>query len=329
MQLFSTRNLPAREKLGFWVDISCRNFSSMEVTPENGMEFDGTLYTQQAGVLSVSLLESSAVSVHRARRHISRSGDQRFILNCPLNGSFKLSQCGYELCIREGDLVLMDNAVPYDLEHGDFCRTMIVSMPRDLLRRYFPSPERFLGLRVPAAPGLSNIASAMLRNLGLEMKRGTLSGNNTELERGVMEFIALAFNDSCRLAPSDTTARLSRRMEIRRYIEEYLHDPELTPGSIAHAMNMSGRYLRMLFRQEGETVSAYILRRRLEECARQLASPVWCRSTISEIAFSRGFNNLTWFGQAFKKRYGVTPGDYRRYASAREEVVSGPRFPLS
>jgi AraC family transcriptional regulator, positive regulator of tynA and feaB len=40
----------------------------------------------------------------------------------------------------------------------------------------------------------------------------------------------------------------------------------------------------------------------------------WAGQTITEIAFRHGFNNLTHFGCAFRKRFGVAPRDYRRQA---------------
>jgi AraC-like DNA-binding protein len=60
---------------------------------------------------------------------------------------------------------------------------------------------------------------------------------------------------------------------------------------------------------ENETLARYILRRRLEECARALAAPLQRRS-VTEIAFLYGFKSATHFGRAFRDRYGVTPGKY-------------------
>jgi AraC-like DNA-binding protein len=61
-----------------------------------------------------------------------------------------------------------------------------------------------------------------------------------------------------------------------------------------------------------ETVSAYVLRRRLEECARQMADPRWRGHSISEIAFAWGFNSASHFTRCFRERYGRSPRDYRR-----------------
>jgi AraC-like DNA-binding protein len=52
------------------------------------------------------------------------------------------------------------------------------------------------------------------------------------------------------------------------YIHAHLHDPELTPTRIAEACRITTRYLHLVFSDQEETVARYILRRRLEECAR-------------------------------------------------------------
>lgn len=61
-------------------------------------------------------------------------------------------------------------------------------------------------------------------------------------------------------------------------------------------------------------MSAYILRRRLEECARQIGNPAWNAHTLTEIAFSWGFNSAAHFTRTFRERYGLAPREYRRVA---------------
>ena len=58
-------------------------------------------------------------------------------------------------------------------------------------------------------------------------------------------------------------------------------------------------------------MSSYILRRRLEECGKQLTDALWRKRTITEIAFSWGFNNATHFARVFRDQYGTSPRDYR------------------
>lgn len=111
-------------------------------------------------------------------------------------------------------------------------------------------------------------------------------------------------------------SHMSRALVIR-YIEENLYDPELTPTRAALACSMTPRYLHLLFAVRGETVARYILRRRLEECARALREPIRPERTITAIAFDHGFNSATHFGRAFRARYGLTPRRYRERHEAR------------
>jgi AraC-like DNA-binding protein len=104
----------------------------------------------------------------------------------------------------------------------------------------------------------------------------------------------------------------ARRLQARRYIEAHLREPDLSSCSVAEALGISSRYLRMLFSGKEESVSRYILRRRLEECARQLSNAMWRGRTLTEIAFAYGFNSSAHFTRAFRAEYGMTPSEYRR-----------------
>lgn len=105
-------------------------------------------------------------------------------------------------------------------------------------------------------------------------------------------------------------------LRIRTYIENRLSNPELTPDSIAEAHGISRRYLFKLFAAENLTVAGWIRTRRLEHCARDLASPASTEQPISMIAARWGLLDCRHFSRVFKTVYGETPRDYRRRALA-------------
>jgi AraC-like DNA-binding protein len=105
-----------------------------------------------------------------------------------------------------------------------------------------------------------------------------------------------------------------RRMLLRRiyeYIEQRLGDPGLSPGSIAAAHHISTRYLHKLFETEGCTVAAWIRRRRLDRCSRDLADPAQWNRPVNAIAVRWGFADDAHFNRLFRATYGVPPGRYR------------------
>jgi AraC-like DNA-binding protein len=129
--------------------------------------------------------------------------------------------------------------------------------------------------------------------------------------RNVLEVMATSYAMVFDKDVGDCSVAGARRVQAKRFIEAHLTEPDLTPTAVARAIEVSPRYLRMLFAEDDETASAYILRRRLEECARQLASSLRRGQTITEIAYAGGFNSTTHFSRAFRQHYELTPGQYR------------------
>lgn len=116
----------------------------------------------------------------------------------------------------------------------------------------------------------------------------------------------------------DFVAKLSRDRLVR-YIEDNLHDPELSPEGIAEALGCSKRTLHRVFDSvsSDESVNRYLWRRRIERCAAELRSSASAgrRQTITEIAYSLGFSSSAHFSRRFKQHIGVTPLRFRQVGS--------------
>ena len=57
------------------------------------------------------------------------------------------------------------------------------------------------------------------------------------------------------------------------FIENNLHNPELSNQQIADSQGISLRYLHRLFEDEAETIHAMILQKRLEKAKQMLENP--------------------------------------------------------
>jgi AraC-like DNA-binding protein len=80
---------------------------------------------------------------------------------------------------------------------------------------------------------------------------------------------------------------------------------------VARHFKVSERYIRMVFQSAGESLSAYLLRRRLERAAELLQNAFYANRSITDIALECGFNSVSHFGQSFRQRYGRTPRRFR------------------
>jgi AraC-like DNA-binding protein len=124
----------------------------------------------------------------------------------------------------------------------------------------------------------------------LELAKAVARGQFDDAEPGIVPALALAAKD----------------LADRR-----LADPELSPAMLARELNVSVRTLQRAFATQGESVSAHIRDRRLEEARLALTAPS-NRLSVSELAAYWQFADSSHLIRAFKKRYGRTPTEYAR-----------------
>jgi AraC-like DNA-binding protein len=101
-------------------------------------------------------------------------------------------------------------------------------------------------------------------------------------------------------------------VRLKAIIENRLHDPDLKPAAAAADTGISVRYANALLANENTSLERYIMLRRLERCHQTLVSPVHSSRTITEIAYSCGFSDLSHFTRRFKEQFGCTPSEIRR-----------------
>ena len=93
------------------------------------------------------------------------------------------------------------------------------------------------------------------------------------------------------------------------YIEAHL-TAELSLDLVAGAAGLSSYHFSRMFRAvTGETVTAYIRRRRLTEAARRLIER---NERLIDLAMTYGFESQAAFSRAFKRQFGVPPGAFRK-----------------
>jgi AraC-like DNA-binding protein len=111
--------------------------------------------------------------------------------------------------------------------------------------------------------------------------------------------------------PGNSDERRARLLHAQRFIRASLADDNLSPATVADALNMSVGHLHRLFRGTGMTVGQTIRQARLERCAAELRETAHGAETVSEIAFRHGFKDAAHFTRAFTRRYGVPPSQWR------------------
>jgi AraC-like DNA-binding protein len=310
METFSTKGIPVARKLSFWNEIASDVFAMMEVRARDAQRFYGRLARERVGPLTLLNVYSAAVRIRHTREHIARIPAPTYLLLTPEQHDMELiSEGSRTIRIRAGEFGLIDQARAYEVIHGDAVRTFCVDVPRKLLDERMAGIQHVVGQLIRPDSSSARVLLALIRSLGNEVGRCGEGGLSPAIGENLLGLVAATCSEC--LDPRAVRGIEARAQAFRVYIESRLTDPELKPEEVASHFGISSRYLRTVLSADGESFSSYILRRRLERCARLLRDPDWSRSNITEIAFQSGFSNVTHFGQAFKARYGVTPRDYR------------------
>jgi AraC-like DNA-binding protein len=318
MESFSTAGLPGRRKVSFWNDISSETFAPLEVCPADRERFDGVLYRERVGSVALAEVCSAAGVVRHTDAHIARADDRGYTLIMPVNASFNVApraQPSFDLA--PGELCILDQCRSYSLTLPQFTRTFCLALDGPALRDRVPDMNRIVGLHMRPTTSSSRVLSTLLMQLSGELVGGRTRTMSPAFAECLTGLVAAAYSEA--IEPGSNPLQLSRKLEIRQYVEERLQDPNLRPAAVAERFGISARYLRLLFEPDGEPLSAYVLRRRLERCAQLLRDRAWAGQTITEIAFRHGFNDLTHFGTAFRRRFGLAPRDYRRAARVPDD----------
>lgn len=312
MQHYSTETVPTGSKVGYWNDITSGIFAPMETRPLDREDFEAEIDCVPLGRGWLANPRSSPAIVTRHPGHAVKTRERPYFLHLQLKGRLKVVQDGREAFLDRGDLVLTDSAMPYTLRYEEACSTLVMILTAGDLANRLPAPDDLLGVKLSGSEGMAATASSLLAGIWEHARAGNLSETTGDtLSSAVLDVFAASWLATASVHVPESAVSISRRIQIRRHVEAHLRDPELSARSVAGAFGISPRYLHIIFSTGDETVSNLILRRRLEECAKQLRDPVWARRTITEIAFSWGFNNATHFARVFRERYGSSPRDYR------------------
>jgi len=311
LETFSTSEQPQHRRLEYWNDLTGSAFTPLVTDPVDRRAFIGRLTRTQIGDIRLSEARSEPATVRHSRQHVARAREALFMLCLQLDGVSFNRQQGREAVLRYGDFHLLDSLRPYEVRFQEANRMLVLSIPQQELARRMANPEGLVGMPLSGRSGVSGLLSNLLCGFWHQRRAGDDRFLSPHFSEAILDLIASAYAGVPEGA-SGTSVAIARREQIRSYIESHLHDPSLTPGRVAAAVHLSARRLHQLFEPDGETVGSYILRRRLEECARAISDVAQRRRTVTEIAFLHGFNNASHFGRVFREHYGYTPSDYRR-----------------
>jgi AraC-like DNA-binding protein len=138
-----------------------------------------------------------------------------------------------------------------------------------------------------------------------------------DLVQALLRCILIEFARSCEGTPGRGPQRAFRAdaglARAVRYVDHHFREP-LTLADVAAQAHLSPNYFSERFREfTGTSFQAYLQHRRLRFARSLLAAT---DLGVTEACHAAGFNSVSHFGRAYRRRYGQAPSAYRAVQAA-------------
>jgi AraC family transcriptional activator of tynA and feaB len=226
------------------------------------------------------------------------------------NGSATVEQDGRETFVGIGNFVVVDTSRPFRIDTPAM-QTNAVDISAAHMREIFPQIEALTSICIAGHSG----PGAMLRNL-----LNDVFDHASEMHEEAFELVAdaIPYLTAGALATLPTAndalpnrTEFHHRSRIRRFVRSNLRNRDLSPELIARSCGLSLRYVHQLFANEPATLMQWVWQERVARCGDDLLKRALRSRTVSEIAYSWGFNDPAHFSRLFRAQFGRSPRVFR------------------
>ncbi|MGH6704083.1 MAG: helix-turn-helix domain-containing protein [Bradyrhizobium sp.] len=271
----------------------------------------GVINPISAGGMDFVQVANDLQTIRRGHQDIRTDYGEHLFLLLQIDGECGIEQHGRQTTIASGDCALVDSSSPSTFYFGgQFSNHLSVHLPRQI---FFSNKSTRVELarRVDADEPMSSVLRGLVAKL---MKADLVNERTSELRQLLFNATRQAFssNNNDLPIPSDCA---SHRIEIVQIlIDRHLTEPGLTSRWLADRVGVSLRRLQEDFNALGTTVNSLIRTRRLYYARDQLSCVRRSSATtIAEIAYSAGFNDISYFNRCFKKMFDCSPKNIIRH----------------
>jgi AraC-like DNA-binding protein len=325
--VFRSADVPTEDRFEYWRELVHRAIAPTDISSEHTIDFWAEQRLLELGPVMVWPASFLPTRFRRTEKLIRQVDPELFHLSLILDGGLGLDHAGRSELCGPRDLWVTDSSQPYDVRPPDDGNLRVITgVGVDFPKALLPLPpdrvRELLGRRLPGREGTGALLADFLT--GLDREANSLQPSDaprlgTVLVDLLTAWFAQLLEVEGTLPPETRHRAMTER--IRAFIRQNLHDPELTPATIAAAHHISISYLHRLFQDEvrGETVAAWIRSRRLEGARRDLADPTLDATPIHAIASRWGLPRGSGFTRVFRSAYGLSPRECRLQALAVQE----------
>jgi len=304
LEELSTAGVAFADRVPFWNDIA-QMVAPIRVEPMGETPFEARLYRRKLRECELLSPCSSPARIYSAPDHANAG-----VLNIQVQhkGRSTNHTGGRTAVLEEGDFVLYDPSRPLWLNFEEYTQAIVVRLPLATVEERMPHLRSQVGVPVSGRRGAGALFSSFMRQAWDELQNDDGDEWADCLGDAIWPLLDMAYAPT--RAPHESNRRDERRRALFEAVEADLTDPELDVHRLAQRMGVSPRYVQMLFAEMGTTPRAFIQNRRLELAARRLEREGG-DVTVTGVAYDVGFNDLSSFCRAFRRRFEMSPRNYR------------------
>ncbi|MGU3495416.1 helix-turn-helix domain-containing protein [Xanthobacteraceae bacterium A53D] len=315
MLRFSTDDLRPEHRFDHWCDVRAKTLFgvSIELERERRPDFYGHFSARSIGTAIASDMRAASYRISRNARNIADRPGHSLCIGLQVRGPgwLETGRYGHQL-VSNGDMSIGHSDLPYlatpQRSDGFAFRMLKIPLTEDTLQGA-TAHDLFFARLAPSAPYARPMA-ALFRAL-LDDSPALL-----DPQEDVIHAARLALLARHRLAAGTPAARAALRAGFlhaaRDILIRDLHKPALSPEAVARELAISVRQVHVVFEPAGLSFSRTLASLRIRRAARMLRNDPG--ASISQIAFSCGFESLSAFYRAFQATYAMAPRDMRQTA---------------
>jgi AraC-like DNA-binding protein len=313
---FCSDDLPERDRPSIWPELFGRTIARLDWQPLGGAPFRFEFVSRTLPSLDITSGSTEGVRSQRTRELIADGNDEIQLMLMD-EGCYFASQFGREVVVDAGTAVLVSNA-DVNLITTPGVKGRLLRIPRKAILPFASRLEDAFMRPIPRTGEALRLLAAYLAVLEKTSQPATPEFRHL-IATHVHDLVALAIGatrDAAEIA-SGRGLRAARFAAITADIAKNIDRHDLSAEWVAPRHRVSPSTVRRLFEEHDTTFSQFVLDYRLAQALRCLRDPRRLDRSISSIAFSLGFCDLSYFNRTFRRFYGATPSD------VREEMFSG------
>jgi AraC-like DNA-binding protein/mannose-6-phosphate isomerase-like protein (cupin superfamily) len=281
-------------------------------------DFQITSATMMVGNALLVDTIATALEYDRTPAHVARGGLDHYHITLCLQGEMRFASGRRELTLRPGDICLIDMAQPNRTvltgSGEDRPHLVALILPRAILAPRLAHPDSATASFLPASHPHARLLAAQFT--ALWHPTGPETGTPAATIEAMADIIA-GVAGSAAEAEGDVE-RAERHLYlavIKRHIAAHLETAALAAQDICRRFQISRASLYRLFEADGG-LARYVQEQRLNRAMTLLISPASRGKRLIDLAVDLQFSSDSTFVRAFRRQFGLTPGEIRQMSEA-------------